>query len=89
MAVVAHLVERVFTADNNVRNGIRNVIIAIDAAVDTTDALVRARARTVLVADGHDLPVGYFNANRAIATVFDTTGEHVTISGEKITDTAA
>jgi len=88
MAVVVHIVERVITGDNNLRNGVNGVILAIDNAVDTTDALIQARARTVLVAQGMDLPVGYFNTNR-LASVLDAAGDHVCFAGPKVLDVVA
>lgn len=87
MAVVAHYVERTPSAgDNNVINGIKGVILAIDNAVDTTAALIRARAVTVLNAQGLNLPTGYFNANRLISTSFASAGKCVVNAGDKIID---
>jgi len=75
MAVVAHVVEKTVTGvESNVIDGIRMCIVAIDNAVDTTDALVRARAVTVLNAHGFKLPAGYFDAN-ALASTYDTAGD--------------
>lgn len=72
MAIVAHLVERTQgDGDNNVRNGIHSVIVAIDDTVDTTAALIQARAVTVCQAAGLDIPSGYFDANRSVAGTFD------------------
>lgn len=75
MAVVAHLVTRTPAGGRELVNDIAAVVIAIDDAVDTTAALIRARAVTVLGAAGIALPVGYFDANVAIATTFATAGE--------------
>lgn len=69
MAIAVHLVEKATTVGggaDNVRDRIQSVIIAIDDAVDTTGALIQARAVTVAVANGIDLPVGYFDTNRLI-----------------------
>lgn len=90
MAIVAHLVERTASAgDNGIRNGIVMAIVAINDAVDTTGALIRARAVTVLNAQGQDLPAGYFDANRAIAATFDAAGDHAVFSGPKVLETVA
>lgn len=87
MAVVAHYIERTPSAgDNSVINGIRGVILSIDDAVDTTAALVRARAVTVLNAQGLDIPPGYFNANRRINAGFATAGKCIVNAGDKIID---
>lgn len=75
MAVVAHVVYRTRTeGDNDLRDGIGGVVIAIDDAVDTTAAAVQARAVTVLNAAGFDLPTGYFNANR-LASAYDAAAD--------------
>lgn len=88
MAVVAHLVERPFSeGDNDLRDGIRAMIVAIDDAVDTTAALIQARGVTVAVAQGIDLPVGYFSANTLIST-FDAAGDHAVFT-DKVTQTIA
>jgi len=90
MAVVAHLVERTIAAgDNGTRDGIVMVIVAIDDAVDTTGAAIQARAVTVLNALGHDLPAGYFDANRSVAGTFDAAGDLVAFSGPKLHDVVA
>ncbi len=90
MAIVAHLVERTPSAgDNNVRNDIAAVIVAINDAVDTTGAAIQARAVTVLRAAGFDLPTGYFNTNRAIAGTFDAAGDFAVFGGDKLGETVA
>ena len=90
MAIVAHLVERTFSeGDNGVRNGIHSVIVAVDDSVDTTNALVQARAVTVLNADGYDIPTGYFDTNRSVAGTFDAAGDRVLFAGPKLTETVA
>lgn len=88
MAIVAHLVEH--PADdglNDVRDGIHAMIIAVDNAVDTTDALVQARGVTVANAQGHDLPAGYFSAN-TLLSAFDAAGDHA-IFTDKISQVIA
>ena len=90
MPIVAHLVERTHAAhDDGSRDGIRAVIVAIDDAVDTTGALIQARAVTVANARGHDIPVGYFDANRNIAVVFDAADDVAIFSGIKPTELIA
>lgn len=90
MAIVAHLVERTASAgDNDKRDKIVAAIIAVDDAVDTSDALVRARGVTLLRAAGHDLPDGYFDANRAVAATFDAAGDLAVFSGLKLAETIA
>lgn len=82
MAIVAHLVERAQSeGDNDIRNGITAVLLAINDAVDTTAALIQARAVTVCVANGIDLPVGYFDTNR-LATVWDA-ADDISVFTEK------
>lgn len=90
MAIVAHLVERTACqGDNDIRNGISSVIVAIDDAVDTTDALVQARAVTVLVAAGFDIPTGYFDVNRSVAGTFDAAGDVCLVAGPKVHEAIA
>lgn len=72
MALVAHMVERLFDdGDNDLRDGIRAVLINIDDAVDTTGALIQARAVTVANTNGHNLPTGYFTSNRLVTGTWD------------------
>lgn len=86
MAVVVHYVERTQDASDFTINGIRGVILAIEDTVDTTAALIRARAVTVLNAQGQSLPTGYFNANRLITTAFNAAGKCLVHEGVKIID---
>ena len=88
MPVVIHFVERVPSAgDNGIRNDVQGLILAIDNAVDTTPALIQARAVSVLNSQGMDLPAGYFNANRQISTAnFPSAGKCVVFAGDKIID---
>jgi hypothetical protein len=83
MAIVAHVVERLVDPGDFLVDGIVGVVIAIDDAVDTTDALVQARARTVInaVLGAGKLPVGYFNANRLASTYDDAEGVDITVFG--------
>ena len=90
MAIVAHLVERTESGgDNNTRNGIHAVIVAIDDAVDTTAALIQARAVTECVAAGFDVPSGYFDANRGIAAVWDAADDVTIFKSSKLSETIA
>lgn len=81
MAIDLHLLEREFDdGDNDTRNGIRSMLVAIDDAVDTTDAAVQARGATLLNANGFNVPSDYFTSNRQIAVgdqslVFDAAGD--------------
>jgi len=90
MPIVAHLVEKTTAAgENDVRNRIKAVIVAIDDAVDTTGALIQARAVTVAVANGIDLPVGYFDTNRSVVGVWDAADDITVFDGEGITEVIA
>lgn len=85
MAVVVHYVERTPDASDFTINGIRGVILAIENTVDNTPALIQARAVTVLNAQGHNIPPGYFNANRQTNTL-NTAGRCIVNAGQKIID---
>lgn len=84
MAIVAHVVEKTVDPGDQVINGICFVVIAIDNAVDTTDALVRARAATVInAALGTTLPSTYFDTNR-LASVYDAAGDISVVNGRNV-----
>ena len=90
MAIVAHLVERAEAdGDNDTRNAIRAVIVAIDDAVDTTDLLVQARAVTVCQANNLDIPPLYFDTNRSVAGVFDAADDVAIFSASKLVEVIA
>ncbi len=90
MAIVAHLIERTFSeGDNDVRNAIAGVVMAIDDAVDTTAALIQTRVVTVLVARGFDIPTGYFDTNRSVVGTFDAAGDMVLHGGSKLDEVVA
>ena len=92
MATVVHLVEKKTTVGggaDNVRNRVKSMIVAVDNLVDTTDALVQARAQIVAAANGQDIPVGYFDTNRALAATWDAVGDFTIIDGEGITEPIA
>lgn len=89
MAVVAHLVEKELDPGDQVYDGIAAVVLAIDDAVDTTDALIQARAVTVLNAAGYNFPTGYFTKNTAIAATFSTAGDIVAVDGRNVYEAIA
>lgn len=80
MAVVAHVVEKTVKPGHNLVNGVVAMVLAIDNAVDTTDALVKARGVTVARAKGHPVPDGYFDTNRLVST-YDAAGDATIFSG--------
>ena len=87
MATVAHVVWKQLDVGHSQTDTVVAVVIAIDDAVDTTDALVRTRAQIVcndtLANDGGglELPVGYFDNNR-LATVYDAVDDITIFSGD-------
>lgn len=90
MAIVAHLVERTKSdGENDVRNGIRAVIVAINDAVDTTGLLIQARAVTECVAAGFDIPALYFDTNRSVAGVWDAADDVTIFQAVKLAETIA
>lgn len=67
MAIAVHLVERAsFDKQNEIHDAVQAVLLAIDDAVDTTSALIKTRAETVMNANGYQLPVGYFDTERLV-----------------------
>lgn len=83
MALVIHLVERIFDdGDNDLRDGIRSMILNIDDGVDTTSALIQARAVTVANVNAHNLPEGYFTSNRLITGVWDAADDFSMFAGK-------
>lgn len=85
MAIVAHLVEKDIDPGDQVIDGIAAVVVAIDDAVDTTDALVRARASTVInAALGTNLPSDYFTSNRGVAATFDAADDVTVFNGRRV-----
>lgn len=71
MAVVAHVVYRT----GETVEGLRCVVVAIDDTVDTTDALVRARASSLLQQRySIRLTDDYFDSNIPISD-FDAAGD--------------
>lgn len=75
MAVAVHVLIHTPTLGTPIINGVTSMILAIDDAVDTTAALIRARGVTVANAAGLALPVGYFDSSRAI-TAYNVAGEY-------------
>lgn len=80
MAIVAHVVWKSVDPGDSQYNGVVGCVLAIDDAVDTTAALIQARAVTVLNAAGFSLPVGYFDSNR-LATVYDAANDVTVFAG--------
>lgn len=74
MAVVAYLLTRSNRGGNQTVDGIQSMILAIDDAVDTTQAAIRARGVTVANANNIALTPGYFDVSTAIST-FDAAGD--------------
>ncbi len=90
MPIVAHLVEKTESdGQNDVLDGVRSVLLAIDDAVDTTGALIQARAVTVMNANGFNLPTGYFDANRLVTGTWDAAGDITVVSGSKVLEVIA
>ncbi|MEE9158614.1 MAG: hypothetical protein V3U60_09550 [Gammaproteobacteria bacterium] len=95
MAIAVHLVEKKTTVGggkDNVRNRIKSVLVAIDDTADTTGALIQARAQILAVANGQDIPVGYFDTNRLIGIgtgVWDAIGDFTIFDGEGVTEVIA
>ena len=81
MAIVAHVVWKDIDPGDSQSDTVVGMVVAINDAVDTTDALVRTRGETVANANGFVLPVGYFNNNR-LATVYDAADDVTIFSGD-------
>lgn len=64
-------------------NGLVAMVLVIDAAVDTTALLRKARAVTVANAHGHAVPTGYFDTEAQLAA-FGTgvTTENLKLAGD-------
>ena len=91
MAIVAHLVERTVDPGDFVLDGIEAVIIAIDDTVETTGALIQAAAvdQVNVLLGATKLPAGYFDTNRAIATVWNADDDITIFSGKNIEELIA
>jgi len=81
MAVVVHVVWKDVDPGDSLSDTVVGMVLAIDDAVDTTDALIRTRGETVANANGFALPAGYFNNNR-ISTVYDAADDVTIFSGD-------
>jgi hypothetical protein len=81
MAVVAHVVERTMKPGMGTVDGIVAMVLAIDNAVDTDAAAIKARAVTVANAAGIPLPDDYFDTNRLVST-YDAAGDVTMFSGQ-------
>lgn len=83
MAVAAYLLRHTPRAGDQIINGITAMNLAIDDAVDTTTALIKARGVTVARANGHPLPDNYFDATPLALTAYATAGEY-TLLGDVV-----
>lgn len=81
MAVVAYQLQHTARAGDMLINGITTMNLAIDDAVDTTTALIKARGVTVARAAGHPLYDGYFDATPLALSAYATAGEYTLFSG--------
>ena len=89
MATVVHFVEKTVDVGQNYFDGIRAVIVTIDDAADTTDALVQARAVTLLNANGVPVPDDYFDTNRLISGEWDAIDDFTAIDGQNVVEVIA
>lgn len=80
MAIVNHLLIHSVAGGDRTINNITHMLLAIDDAVDTTAALIRARGVTVANANGQALPAGYFDTSRAVTT-YNAAGEFTMFTG--------
>lgn len=80
MAVASYLIRRTPRAGNQTVDDLTAMLLAIDDAVDTSEALVLARAVTVARAQGHPVPTGYFDSATTLSA-FATAGEYVLLGG--------
>lgn len=88
MAIAAYLLRHTQDAGDTVVNGITAMNLAIDDAVDTSTALIKARGVTVCRAAGHPLPDGYFDAAPVALTSYDAAGDN-TILGNVVSHAIA
>ena len=95
MAIAVHLVEKKLSTAgnvNDVRDRIQTVLVAVDDTADTTGALIQARAQILAVANGHDIPVGYFDTNRLIGIgtgIWNAIGDFTIFDGVGVTEVIA
>jgi len=82
MAVAAYQLFHTARAGDTLVNGITSMNLAIDDAVDTTTALIKARGVTVARAAGHPVYDGYFDGTPLALTAYATAGEYTLFSGE-------
>ena len=80
MAVASYQLQHSSRAGDTLVNGITTMNLAIDDAVDTTAALIRARGVTVARVAGHPLYDGYFDVALAL-TAYATAGEYTLFTG--------
>lgn len=91
MAIVAHLVQRTVDPGDGTFDGIENVIIAINDATETTDALVREAAvdQVNALMGAGKLPAGYFDTNRAIAAIWNADNDITVFTGKSLVELIA
>lgn len=87
MAIVPYLLTRSSRGGDARIDEVQSMILAIDDAVDTTAAAIRARGVTVANAAGFKLTPGYFDVSTAIST-FDAAGDRA-VFGELKAQTIA
>ncbi len=94
MAIAVHLVQRTVDPGDGTRDGIENVIIAINDATETSGALIQAAAvdqvNAVMGAD--KLPTGYFDTNRLIGIgtgAWDADNDITIITGKSLAELIA
>ncbi|UUV44782.1 hypothetical protein RCRUDOLPH_15 [Rhodobacter phage RcRudolph] len=83
MAIAVYAVTRSPRGGDQLVNDIEGMILAIDDAVDTSAALIRARAVTVANANGQALPPGYFDVATNI-TAFNVAAECIIFGDVKV-----
>lgn len=81
MAIAAYLLTHTPTAGDQIINDLHAMNLAIDDAVDTTTALIKARGVTVARAAGHPVPDGYFDGAPIALTTYDAAGDVTLIRG--------
>lgn len=74
MAIAVYVLTRSTTGGSQFINGVEGMVLAIDDAVDTTAALIKARGVTVANANGQALPPNYFDTATNV-TAFNTAAE--------------
>lgn len=89
MAVVAHLVERSQAEGKTFINGIRAVIVGVEATTYDTDAKIRTQAAALCQGAGQDVPDDYFDTNRGIAATWNADEDVTIFTGSTVAETIA